>query len=210
MNNHTFRRSSRKREEGSILLEALMASAILTLVAATIAPLFSRQLELARRTRNLDLVEAVVSRDINTFRHYSRFWKAFSGPYSGEIMKNEITLTQPSTQNNGQRPMTYTPEGYCFTWNDRDYLERSMSSDISSYAGSMPGGIDLGLSQGVPYKKFTEVPGYEIRRFMGSVSTSGFNAIAIRLSYRVVALGSSPPLPFNRVAEVPIEAQFWC
>jgi len=207
-----LQRNRHQRERGSILLEALIASAILTLVTATIAPLFLRHLELAKRTRDLNMVEAIVNRDINSFRHFSRFWKAFSGPYSSDILRNEITLTSPSPQNNGNRPLTYAPGEYCFTWEPlkKDYLERSMSSDISSYGNSMPGGIDLKLSQGVSYRTLADLPGYEVRRYMTSVSLTGVNANAIRLSYLVVAKPNSPPLPFSRVAEIPIEAQFWC
>jgi hypothetical protein len=206
-------RKGRKGERGSILLEALIASAILTLVAATIAPLFIRHLELAKRTRDLNMIEAIVNRDINTFRHFSRFWKAFSGPYSSDLMRNEITLTTPSSQNNSQRPMTYAAGEYCFTWEDKkkDYLEKSMSTDIAAYGASMPGGIDLIPDTGLSYRTLAVLPGYEVRRYMASVSLTGVNANAIRLSYLVVATSSnSPPLPFTRFAEIPIEAQFWC
>jgi hypothetical protein len=75
----------------------------------------------------------------------------------------------------------------------------------------MPGGIDLSLSQDLGYKQFDQVPGYRIKRFVQSVSTLGFNALAIRLSYRVEPVSNNfPSLSFNRVAEIPIEAQYWC
>jgi hypothetical protein len=205
-------RLKRHRDEGSILFEALMASATLVLVAATITPLFLRHLDLARRTRDLNLVETVVNRDINAFRHFSRFWMAYSGPYSQTFLNKAITLADPSSQNNGERPMTYTPGGYCFTWNDQDYLERAMEGDANSYGNSMPGGIQITQTQGFAFRKFTEVPGYEIQRYATSVSLDGNNATAIRLTYFVqpAANSKSPPLPFSRVAEVAIDAQFWC
>ena len=211
MSNHSFPRPNRKKEDGTILVEALIASAVMVVVFAAVIPLFLRHLELARRARDLDLVEAVVNRDINTYRHYSRFWQAFSGPYSTEILRQDITIATPSVQNNGKRPMTYAPGGNCFTWDDQFLMQRSMASDISSYVKFMPGGIDLGLTQNLGYKLFDQVPGYRIKRFVQSVSALSFNALVIRLTYRVEPVSNNfPSLSFNRVAEIPIEAQYWC
>ena len=89
-----------------------------------------------------------------------------------------------------------------------------METDKGGYGTTMPGGADLSPTQGQQYREFTEVPGYSIKRYISWTSSSGLDVISLLVRYRVDPVPNANPMPpslsFNRVAEISVEAQFWC
>ncbi len=222
--------SKPKGESGFVLLESLVAVAFSATALAIITPMFSNQIEVAKRARDLDQIEAVVNRDINAYRHYARYWRAISkGPYSRAF----ASPTSPSADLN---LLVYNPTpSSCLSWTtttangatiaNAGKLERDFASDAAQYINYFPNGVSISVAQGTTgsFKEFSEVPGYKIRRIvelpppvsMANVTASSVNPNAprtVRLRYRLVDMSNQviANMPFERTADVQVEAQFWC
>ena len=223
--------SRQKGESGFVLLEALVAVAFSATALAIITPMFSKQIEAAKRARDLDQIEAVVNRDINAYRHYARYWRAISkGPYS-------TAFADPTSPSADLNLLVYNPTpSSCQSWStttsngviiaNAGKLEQDFASDAALYTSKyFPNGVSIILAQGTtgPFKEFSEVQGYKIRRVvdiplagsMANVTASSANPSAprtVRLRYRLVDMNNQAitNMPFERTADVQVEAQFWC
>jgi type II secretory pathway pseudopilin PulG len=216
MAKRTFHGKRKRGEPGIILLEAVVAAAFASTILAVITPLFMRQIELARNARDLDLIEAAVNEDINAVRHYARFWRLSSGPYSPAVF-SAFGLGSSSS-------MIYDGTGICDAWSSKGKLEFAFSSDLNSsnYATKMPGGIAVDQTSALANDV---VPGYRIARTVSyPISTleltpaqaTNHNQTTIRLRYAVrKRVGTtnvfvSMPFSFERTADIQIPAQFSC
>lgn len=199
---------------GFILYEAVLAAAFSGIVLAVITPLFANQFKLAQQARDLDLVEAAVTEDINAIRHQARFWRLTSqGPYSPSIH----TGTGPSASSTA---LIYSPENSCETWgtNRGGLMEKSFTSDLGQYKRRFPGAVDITDDP----RSITQVAGYTIQRESDypTSSTSASQVLAasannpttLRLYYSVFRTADRTPAPFafNRVVDIQVNAQFWC
>lgn len=215
MAKRTFHGKRKRGEPGLILLEAVVAAAFAYTTVVYISPLFIRQIELARNARDLDLIEAAVNEDINAVRHYSRFWRLASGPYSPGTF-SALGLGYSSS-------MIYDATGVCDTWSNKGKLEAGFNSDLGNYATKMPGGFSIHSSNTAV--NIDIVRGYRIARTIHAPTNTALlqpaqatnnNQNTVRLRYTVRKrigdsnIFSSMPFSFERTADIQIPAQFSC
>lgn len=199
-------RRSRRGEPASLLLEAVLAAATAGLALALIAPMFARQIEMARRARDLDQLEALVNKDINAISQYARLWRLSSGP---NTYPNFTITTQTYASNS---PISsYTNSGS--SCNQKSTYNLLFISDLPQYQ-SVPGAemnnrpAFLGVRQTMALPQ-SLASRYRLVRSLDEVNTP--SEPTVRLSYTLeLADPTAPVLAFHRAAEFHRSAQFWC
>jgi hypothetical protein len=196
-----------------MLLEAAIASAFAITALTVYAKIMNRQLEMSRRARDLDLIEAVVNQDINAIRHQSRLWNMARGPYSDKFpIKMDKANVVVYFQTN------------CDAWDSKGKLDRSFRSDLGLYSKLVPGGTDIRDS-----KLISTVRGYRIFRSYstpvvnltseGSISPAANHAAqTMRVAYTISldpALAKNypvgfRPLSFERTADIQVPVGLFC
>jgi hypothetical protein len=199
-------RRSRRAEPASLLLEAVLAAATAGVALALIAPMFARQIEMARRARDLDQLEALVNKDINAISQYARLWRLSSGP---NTYPNFSITTQTYASNS---PISsYTNFGSAC--NQKSTYNLLFISDLAQYQNlpgtemnNRPASLGLRQTMALPQSLASR---YRLVRSLDEVNTP--SQPTVRLSYTLeLAEPTAPVLAFHRAAEFHRSAQFWC
>jgi hypothetical protein len=194
-----------------MLLEAAAAAAFAAAAMTVYTLIMNKQMELSRRARDLDLIEAVVNQDINAIRHQARMWELARGPYSDTVRKNVTTSSV----------MTYNPRnGVCYTWESgkKGFVDKNFLSDLSNYSGIIPGAIDvsgnrvrIGSVAGYWIVRNYSVPVVTSTSVNGTTSPNNSAAQTFRVTYNVTIAGSTTqPFAFERTADIQIPAANFC
>lgn len=200
----------RKAEPAGILLEAVLATAIVGIALSFIVPeMFARQLELSRRTRDTNLVEAAVNRDINAYRQWARIFRLRRGPYSDKYIPSSswsydsingaLAVYNVSTAG-GFR------EGVCGKM--RDFVLESL--DDIPVANFNPDFAKNSTKIPLPKQlegRYTLTRSYDFSRTTTDVMTYRIN---YKLEPNPGATSKIEPLAFQRSAEIQIEAVNAC
>ncbi|MEB3243137.1 MAG: hypothetical protein VKO44_05820 [Cyanobacteriota bacterium] len=210
---------SRQRLRATLLMEAILAASMAMLVLAVVAPLWQVHVKHMKKARDLDLLEALVIKDINSFRQYASQWKAQSGPYSNIILPDnkELTKVSPRAQVEENRGATsYEAADYClYTGN----LEQQFRSDLGAYKTYFDSFAHLANSTTLSRSRtFDDVPPYKLKRVVErpldfDPANPDVKAFTLRLRYTLFKSDGVTPatdLPFRRTADVQVEAQYAC
>lgn len=205
----SFYRQLKRRQAGFLLLEAAIAAGFAAMALTIYTSILQKQIDLAKRARDLDMIEMLINEDITAFRHQARLWKMSSGP------------SYPSLGLNVSDIVTYRlAAGDCYAWAIKGILEMGFRSDLAnSKPALIPGTIKLNTPISSDYYQ-----GYTITRTTSApvnITDVGNTlyvppesaAYTLRLTYTVTP--KSPPgtrLPnvLERVVDVQIPAQFSC
>lgn len=202
------RRRPTGSEPGSFLLEALLAAALSGIVLAGIAPLFARQIELAKRARDTDLLETAVTKDVNAIRQFARYWGMKAGPYSEKYLNQTVTGFAYTQSKSGTALYQPFNRQECQT---KDIYLLSFLADLKNIRSA---GIDLvnfprvfGLPENITPKSL--VSRYKLTRTLQRQSSDPAVA-TILLSYQLEPLNNAPDLAIDRTAELQLEKNNGC
>lgn len=206
-----FLRQHQLHQETSafLLLETVVAAATALVALAIIAPMFARQIDLARRSRDTNLADVIVNQDINAIRQYTRYMRLRSGPYSTKILNSNVTgLAAGYSQSLGSSHY----ETLAFECRTKDKLLVVALDDLKQYVFA---NMEItNYPQVMGYPRDITPPNsylanrYKIERTLENVSSS--DAPALRLSYKLTPQNNSPELAFERTAEIQLEMQNGC
>lgn len=218
LRNHRSRATPSARHQGAAyyLFESVVAMTAATVALAILAPMFARQIEMARRARDTDQLEAVVNKDLNSLRQITRFWRMRSGPAT--FLDSTITtvpyVTPKATSSTAQ---TYNnPLNACQAKTNHALAFMSDIGNITNLSKSELKIADPELNN--PPNIFGQeetltLPSslakrYTLKRTMSQGSTGAYPAI--RINYTIEKEANSPDLVFQRQADIQLEAQYWC
>lgn len=197
-------RRSSLAEPASVLLEAVLAAATAGVALALIAPMFAKQIELARRARDMDQLDVVVNKDVNTISHYARLWRLKSSVNS--YPDPSFTKTAGYKQSSIS---TYDNNAGDECANKSSYASAFISdlSDIpKSELNNRPRLINEPVTMALPASLASR---YVLKRSLDVVNET-FQP-TVRLTYTLdPAVPDAPTLAFHRTAEFHRSAQFWC
>lgn len=214
----SLQRRFKKGEAGFALMEAVVAAGFSVFALSATLIILNRQTEMVHKARDMALIQAAVSEDINAIRHQARFWNWSNSYYRGATPSATIP-----------NEMIYAPQGVqCINvpLSSPGYMELSVFTVLQEYSVTIRGGIPI-HTRG-PIAK--TVPGYVISRNYAfptasssstttSPTTPGdqrFNTLRVTYSVRSVnrnangAITSSTTFPFEATRDILIPAQFSC
>jgi len=197
--------SSPRAQSASFLLEAVLAAATAMTILALIAPMFARQIEVARRAKDVQQLDELVTKDINAYRQYARLWKQKSGSLSPDLINKDVSQLAAINKTAASNPTSvYNPNpSECAasgaTFNP---LVFSYSSDTGALT-KVKGADDFLV-------KSMKIANYELKRSF-KFSENGLGLAFLRIDYKAVpTTKNAPDLGFVRSAEIQIQAQNWC
>ena len=202
-----LRRRPPGAEPGSFLMEAVLSATLALTVTSGIALMFEKQIELTRRSRDTDLFEAAVNKDVNGLRQAARYWRMAYGPYSEDFLK---PVTPSYTQRN-TGSLAYQPavRSECLT---KDLYMLNFIADLKFVVQNRK--LDIvnkprvfGLPEDITPTGLASR--YLLTRTMQRFSADPSVPTA-RLSYQLKPLNGSAPLALERTAELQIEMQNGC
>lgn len=194
-----------------MLLEAAAAAAFAAAAITVYTVIMNKQMELSRRARDLDLIEAVVNQDISAIRHQARLWQLTRGPYSDVIKKNLVK----------SNVMTYEPKNsICYAWENggKGILDRNFMSDLNTYSNLVPGAINIirnrvsiGAVRGYTITRNYSTPVVTSTSINNGISLNNSAAQTMRVTYVVTTAGTTTqPFAFERTADIQIPAGNFC
>lgn len=207
-----FRRQSKHKQlPASILLEAVIAAVIAMGTLAAIAEVFNRQFELIRRARDTDLLEAVVRKDINAIRQFSRLHLISSGPFSDQHI-DRLNPANPGLYTGNQTVQTYSPINaiYC---RDKQRLNNFFLADMKNMKSS--GIVDLAIPYFIGIPETITPDGikdrYKLTRLLQTVTSTSTEFVpSLRITYNLEPIGKAEALAFKRTAEIQIQYMNGC
>lgn len=216
MASRSLQRRLKKGEAGFALMEAVVAAGFSTVALSASLLILNRQTEMVQKARDLALIQAAVSEDINAVRHDARFWGWVNSYYRGVTPSATIP---PET--------IYRPTApQCNNLTQPGKMEQNVFYDMLEYPALIKGGLPI-QTRG-PIAK--TVPSYVISRnysFPTAVSSSTttsptvpgdqrFNTLRVTYTVRSVktaangSVTSSTTFPFEATRDILIPAQFSC
>lgn len=210
MNTRPFPKKIHQAERGFIVMEAVFAAVIALATLASIAPMFSQQIELSRRARDTDLIEAAASKDANAMRQFARYWRMKSGPYTSAYLNPAVTgfiYTKRDSEAIGYQPAARIE---CFTKDDymNNFIADLKPAALQSIQMEMvnpPGrfGVPVDITPtGLASR-------YKLTRNLENLSADPMVA-TLRVSYVLTPLNGAAPLAFQRTAELQLEMHNGC
>jgi len=206
---YRFRQPPRA-EAGSILLEAVLAAVLAISTLAIIAPMFSKQIEQARRARDTDLLEVAATKDTNALRQFARYWRMKSGPYSSSFLTASatgFTYSQRQSESIGYQP---TARSECLT---KDSYLRNFFADLKPFA-LKSASIEVvnpprifNLAEDVTPTGLSSR--YLLTRTLQNLSNDPSVSTMV-VTYKLSPLNGAPPLAFERSAELGLEMHTGC
>ncbi|MFN9645749.1 MAG: hypothetical protein ACK6BG_11685 [Cyanobacteriota bacterium] len=212
----SLQRRFKKGEAGFVLMEAVVAAGFSAFALSASLLILNRQTEMVQKARDMALIQAAVSEDINAIRHQARFWNWSNSYYRGATP----SATIPDE-------MIYRPTApQCSGLSTPGKFEQALFLFLMEYPAYIKGGIPI--STRGPIAK--TVPGYVISRnyafptaIPSSTTTSPttpgdqrFNTLRVTYSVKSVktnangAITSSTTFPFEATRDILIPAQFSC
>lgn len=199
---------SRQTQPASFLLEAVLAAATALTALALIAPMFAKQVAMARRARDIQQLDEMVSKDINAYRQYARYWKQKSGNYSGNVINKDVAALPPADPTYAENPTTV------FNPSTTDCAPTNVRNSPLVFAYTTDTGAMRPIGGDTLGGKVMEIGNYTlVRTIERNAESQGLPFL--RLIYtaqpRAMANGEkAPDLSFVRTAEIQIQAQNWC
>ncbi|MFN9069700.1 MAG: hypothetical protein ACK59G_08740 [Cyanobacteriota bacterium] len=197
-------------EQASFMFEAVFAATIALTVTSGLALMFEKQIDLAKRARDTDLLEAAVNKDVNSLRQAARYWRMSYGPYSQDFLDASVTGIAPYTQ----RPsgsLAYRPavRSECLS---KDLYLLNFIADLKVIV--LNGNIPIINSPRAFNVQDNITPTALASRYLLTRTMQRFSADSsvptARLTYQLKPLNNSPPLALERTAELQIEMQTGC
>lgn len=207
-----FPRRRQRRDKGFALMEVVVAAGFSAVALSASLVILNRQSEMAKKARDLAMIQAAVNQDVNAIRHMARTW------YWSNSFYKDASINGDSPPNE----MIYKSPGECAFLTSAGSLERGFRSDVPSYK-NLNSTISFDNSYVSP-----GVSGFQIKRSLvipqaSQVSTTGSTirgedaTNTFRVTYSVSSLktgtdGSqtTSPYPFERTVDVLLPAQFSC
>lgn len=198
-------------EQASFLMEAVIAAVLALSTLAAIAPLFAQQIELAKRARDTDLLEAAATKDVNAIRQVARYWRMQEGPYSKKkgsqgFLDSSLTSARYYEQRNSGA-VSFDPDIDCTNKDEfifaflADFKNLTSVIDISKRPRQFNSPIDI-----TPPKLASR---YTLERTLSRLSNDpGIPTLVV--SYKLTPLNNAPALAFERTAEVQLEMHQAC
>lgn len=203
----TFYRQFKRQQTGFLLLEAAIAIGFAAAALSIYTSILQKQIDMAKRARDLDMIEILVNQDINALRHQARLWK--------------LNIPYASTGYNDYSVMTYDISTRCQSWLLKGNLESSYRTDLGSY-NAVPGANRLTPASG---DTNFQVQGYTINRTSSApvnitdVKNANYvppesSAQTLRINYKVTQSSSTPKtipiILLERNVDIQIPIQFSC
>lgn len=196
--------SSPRAESASFLLEAVLAAATAMTILALIAPMFARQIEMARRAKDVQQLDELVSKDINAYRQYARYWKQKSGSSSSYVVEPDVSQLAVDDQ--------MSPENSTNVYNPLPTACAASNAFLNpmTFSFSTDTGAMKKIGGDVISGKVMTLANYKLTRSL-KFSADGSGLPFLRIDYKAVPLtDKAPDLGFVRSAEIQIQAQNWC
>lgn len=197
-------------EQASFMFEAVFAATIALTVTSGLALMFDKQIDLAKRARDTDLLEAAVNKDVNSLRQAARYWRMSYGPYSDNFLDASVTGISPYTQRQSGS-LAYRPavRSECIS---KDLYMLNFIADLKVIV--LNANIPIVNSPRVFNAQDDITPPALASRYLLTRTMQRFSADpavpTARLTYQLKPLNNAPALALERTAELQIEMQNGC
>jgi competence protein ComGC len=207
MNLHLKSLKTNKTKNGFVVVEALVAALISSILLVGSVEILNRQIEIANRNKAILRIHEEIHYDLKSIRNYARLWNWRENIYLSENEDQEFP-----------EAMTYISDPVCIQFNrTTTTIETSARSDFHNFHGYFPyiQGIDKNnvVISSFSYDMRTI---YKIKRRYTSSSQTNLRLdekpYTIRVTYTVeTSIGNqTSTFPFEHNVDVALNAQYSC